>query len=328
MYLIFNFYIMKKIFLLLISIFILFSCSKDWGGKEVNNNWKSNSWVIKDQEIKTIYTSFYPIYFLTQSLIWKKVHVINLVPAGWEPHEYEPTLKQTAELQKSDLIILNWLGIESYEEKLRTSVWTGKIILLSEKLNNLIQFDTKKNDNEHGDENNWHNHWNIDPHTWLSPKVYKNLANILVIELEKAWYKDLDTTILLKLEELEKNYSLWMKDCEIKKLVTSHEAFWYLARDYWLIQYPVFGISPEEEPSAQDIAHVVDLIKKDTLHYIFSEAFVSRKFAETIKKETWIDILTLHPLESLSWDEEVAKEDYISIMSKNLEKLKIWLACK
>lgn len=328
MYLIFNLYKMKKIFVLFISVFILFSCGKDLQEKQVSNDWKINSWVLKNNEIKTIYTSFYPIYFLTQSLVWKKVNVINLVPVDWEPHGYEPTLKQTADLQKSDLIILNWLWMESYEEKLLASVWTGKVILLSEQLHNLIKLDDKKHSGEHEDEHNWHDHWESDPHTWLSPKVYINLANILVQELENAWFKDLDKTILLKLEELEKNYSLWMKDCEVKKLVTSHEAFWYLARDYWLIQNPVFGISPEEEPSAKDIVNLVNLIKNEKLNYIFSEEFVSTKFNETIIKETWVIFLTLQPLESLTSKDKIGKEDYISIMTKNLEKLKTWLKCK
>lgn len=316
---------MKKSLILILSLFVLFSCS--WNEQKTNG--VQSTWTeTKAQEIenkKTIYTSFYPIYFITKSLLWEEANVINLVPAWWEPHGFEPTLKQIANMEKSNLIILNWLWMESYEEKLLEKFWTWKIILASESLNNLIQIDEEW---EHKEEAHWHDHWNIDPHTWLSPKVYKEIASIIAVELEKAWFKNLDTNFLVKLDELEKNYRLWLQNCEVKKLVTSHEAFWYLARDYALLQHPVFGISPEEEPSAKDIANVVNLIKKEKLPYIFSEAFVSPKFTQTIKKETWVEILTLHTLESLSSDEEIAKEDYISIMKKNLEKLKVWLICK
>lgn len=318
--------IMKKILALLFTISILFSCGKNLGENTVKNdiNTANNSQVLENKKI--IYTSFYPIYFLTKSLLWDKAEVINIVPTWWEAHEYEPSLKQIWDLKKSDLIVLNWLWMESYEEKFIKSVWSWKIILLSEKIENLIKLDNKGHKDKH--KHNWHDHWNIDPHTWLSPKVYKNMANLLILELEKAWFKDLDKSILLKLEELEKNYDLWLKDCEVKELITSHKAFWYLARDYALVQHPVFGISPEEEPSAKDIANVVDLIKKEKLKYIFSEEFVSPKFAETLIKETWTIVLNLHTIETLTPDEELTKENYVSIMTKNLEKLKTWLKCK
>jgi len=322
---------MKKIFVLIASIIILVSC-----GKQLNESEIITDELSKEIQKKTIYTSFYPIYFLTNSLIWDEATVINLVPAGWEPHEYEPTLKQIGEIQKSDLIILNWLWMESYEAKLIESIWTWKIVLLSEKLDNLIKLNKEEHEAEHEneaehkteDEHHWHDHWDTDPHTWLSPKEFKKMANILVSELENAWFNNLDKSVLDRLDDLENKYNLWIKECEVKKLVTSHEAFWYLASDYWLIQHPVFWISPEEEPSAKDITSVIDLIKNEKLDYIFSEEFVSPKFAETIKKETWVTVLTLHPLESLSSDEEIAKEDYISIMEKNLEKLRTWLKCK
>ncbi len=325
---------MKKSLLLIIAFIIVVLVWIVWAGfykfNFTNDDIyiQTSSWVVKYEDLKRIYTSFYPINFLTKSLLWHNAEVINIVPTWWEAHSFEPTLKQIWELQKSDLIVLSWLWMESYEEKLIESVWTWKVVILSEKLNNLIKLDENELHDEHEEDNHWHEHWDIDPHTWLSPKVYKELANILVFELENAWFKDLDKSILLKLEELEKKYFLWLKNCEVKELVTSHEAFWYLARDYGLAQHPVFGISPEEEPSAKDIASVVDLIKKENLSYIFSEELVSPKFAETIIKETWITVLNLHPLESLTPEEELAKQDYVSIMKNNLEKLKTWLKCK
>lgn len=306
---------MKKILLIVISIFILFSCSTESKISEKE--------IVPNNTKKTIYTSFYPIYFLTKSLVWNEVNVVNLVPAWWEPHEFEPTLKQIADMQDSDLIILNWLWMENYEEKLLEKFWNSKIVLLSEELDNLIHLDEKKNE----EEKHWHEHWNTDPHTWLSPKTYLEMANKLDNELKNKWFKT-NTWVIEKIKELEENYEKWLSNCNVKQLVTSHEAFWYLARDFWLTQHPVFWISPEEEPTANDIKNVVDLIKKDDLKYIFSEEFVSVKFANTITQETWSKVLTLHPLETLSDNEEKSWEDYISIMNKNLEKLKTWLDCK
>lgn len=305
---------MKKIMfvvLLFLSVWIFTSCS-NWNWWEIIKS-EDNLEQVKKMEKPVIYTSFYPIYFLVKSLVWENAEVINLVPAWWEPHEYEPTLKQISEIWKSNLIVLNWLWIESYEGKLKQNVKNVPIIILNDKLDNIIKTD-------------WDSY--SDPHTWLSPKEYKQLANILIIELEKNWFLNLDKSILQKIDNLDTSYTEWLKNCSQKEIVTSHEAFWYLARDYGFSQHAIMWISPEQEPSLKDIAWVIDLIKKEKLKYIFSEEFVSTRFSDTVKKETWVQVLTLHPLETISSDEEIAKEDYISIMDKNLEKLKIWLECK
>lgn len=302
-----------KNFILVLFLFLISSCSPSEN-------------ISTPPSQKTLYTSFYPIYFLADSLIWNEVHLVNIVPPGWEPHDFEPSLKQVWEMQKADLIILNGLGMESYEEKLWESIGSGKIILVSEQLSNLIHLNETETQKEEKD-NKEHDHGNIDPHTWLSPKTYLQMAEVLSQELEKKWYNT-NTKILENLKTLDTNYETVLKNCTQKEIVTSHDAFWYLARDYGFQTHPIFGISPEEEPSAKDIADTIELIKTQKLTAIFTEEFVSPKFANTIKKETWVQVLTLHPLETLSNSEELEKKDYISIMNENLEKLKIGLNCK
>lgn len=312
----------KKITLSLLVLFswILFGCSDRINGGI--SDLKTEVSVVADD--KTIYTSFYPIYFLTKSLIGDQAKIVNMVSAGWEPHEFEPSLKQIWDMWNADMLILNWLWMEQYEEKLLQRFWTWKVYLLAENLSNLMKLDQG---DEHEHEKEHQHHWDTDPHTWLSPKVYYELGLILSKELESKWY-NINKSILDELQRLDESYSSWLVGCKVKELVTSHKAFWYLARDYGLSQYAVFGISPEEEPSAKDIKDVVDMIKEKKLQYIFSEPFISQKFSETIKKETWAEVYLLHPLETLSDEEEKAWEDYISLMKKNLEKIIIWLQCK
>ncbi|MDD2871866.1 MAG: zinc ABC transporter substrate-binding protein [Candidatus Gracilibacteria bacterium] len=328
---------MKKITILIALFFtiLLSSCNND--NQENAGITENDNQVIQNQESveqtkklekPVIYTSYYPIYFLTKSLIGGNAQVINLVPAGGEPHDFEPTLKQVAEMSKSNMIVLNGLGMESYEEKLLENVKNVPIVILSEELKDLIELEENQSEDIHEDENEGHNHGNIDPHTWLSPKQYLQLANILIEKLEKNGFTNLDKSILLRLETLDKSYTNGLMDCKQNQIVTSHEAFGYLARDYGFGQHAVFGISPEQEPSAKDIASVIDLIKKLKLNYIFSEEFVSPKFTDTIKKETGVTVLNLHPLESLSDIDENNNSDYISIMEKNLSLLTTGLECK
>ncbi len=306
---------MNKIIIMWILLMSLFlsSCSK----------WVQNDNVAQiNVKLKTIYTSFYPIFYITKELVWDSVNVVNLVPEWWEPHDYDPNLKTIEELSKWDLVILNGLWLERYEEKLVNTLKNTKILIASENLVNLISLNNnlKKSD--------WHNHWNVDPHTWLSPKTYIEITNVIIKELEKHWYNNLNKTILTSLGNLDKKFETELSICKRKEFITSHEAFAYLARDYNLKQNAIFGISPEEEPKAKDIANVIELIKKDKIPVIYSEKFISKKFIDTVQKETNTKVLELHPLETLESEELKNGENYITIMTKNLEALKQWLDCK
>lgn len=298
---------MKKSIIVISLIFYLFSCNVG----DTNENKIQN-------KNPVIYTSFYPIYFITKEIVWNWSNVINIVPNLWEPHEYEPTVKQIEWLINSDFIVFNGLWIESYQKKLLISLKKTPYIILWEQLKNTISLEEwEKNE-----------HWNIDPHTWLSPKTYSQMASVLFLEIEKNWFKNLDKSIIEQLNNLDKKYSENLAKCKRKEFVTSHKAFWYLARDYWLIQTAVLWISPEEEPSANDIANVVELIKSKSIPVIYSEKLVSPKFTNVVIKETWAKVLELNPLETITPEEEKAWENYISIMEDNLEKLLEWLDCK
>lgn len=338
---------MKKIFFSLLFIFVLISCTNDddLNVNQVNNNNEiidnNNEQKNSDENIekKVVYTSIYPIYFLAKSFLWNNAEVINITPSWWEPHHYEPSLKQIWEMWKANLIILNWLWLEPYEEKLIENLQEVNIVMISEKLSNLLSIEEHSHKEEHDVEHedheeehqNWeeyywdHDHWNIDPHTWLSPKLYLELANILYIELENNWFENLDKSIIQDLENLEIKYNEWLSNCKKDKIVTTHKAFWYLARDYWFEQKAILWINPEEEPSAKDITTIIDFIKEQNLNYIYSEKFLSQKLSDTVKNEVWINSLVLQTLETI-WEEK--DDNYITIMNENLDNLKIWLECK
>lgn len=295
---------MKKIFALLMISLLLFSCNNNVNNKET---WKE----VKINDSSKIYTSIYPIYFITKSLVWD-YNVINLVPDWWEPHEFEPNLKQISEINNSKLVILNWLWIEWYSQKLDEIAKNTIIYKISDKLDNLIK-----------DKN-----WNFDPHIWLSPKIMKKISEDLEIKLEKEWFISLNKDIITKLDNLDKKFTKELSNCKRKKIITSHIAFAYLARDYWFTQYAILWISPEQEPTAKNIANVVDLIKKEKISIIFWEELISPKFTDTLKIETNTEVLNLNPLETLTPEQEKIWENYITIMEKNLEYLKKWLECE
>jgi zinc transport system substrate-binding protein len=111
--------------------------------------------------------------------------------------------------------------------------------------------------------------------------------------------------------------------------VTAHEAFGYLARQYGLRQEGIAGIAPDEEPNAQRIADLSDLVRKDKITTIFTEELVSPKVADALAREAGgVKTETLNPLESLSDRESARHEDWASVMRTNLVKIRDALGCR
>ena len=75
-----------------------------------------------------VMSSFYPLHEFSQKVGQDKVDVKLLVPVGIEPHDWEPTIKDVQQMQKSDLIIINGIGFESWVDKLHEMNYQGVIV--------------------------------------------------------------------------------------------------------------------------------------------------------------------------------------------------------
>src|SRR3989338_8463852 len=65
----------------------------------------------------TVTTSFYPLYFFTTQIAQDKATVYNITPPGTEPHDYEPTTRDSIQLEKSRLVIINGAGLEPWADR-------------------------------------------------------------------------------------------------------------------------------------------------------------------------------------------------------------------
>lgn len=309
----------KKYVLLILAVILIFTttgCSKDTARIKDNN---VNS--VDEGNLK-IFTTFYPMYYITKEIVQDKADIINMIPAGVEPHDWEPTLKTMAELQNSDIFIYNGAGMERWAEKVIKNLDPQKTkIVEASKGIELIKGEEKEN---HGD----HDDGNYDPHVWVSPmNLKKEAQNVLNAIIEKdgeneAFYKENYNKLADSLDKLDSDIREVAKGFKGNIIVTSHEAFGYFAKEYGLIQIPIRGISPEQEPSPAKLAEIVKLCKKNNIKYVFVEKFVNPKFSKTIADEINGEVLTLNAAHGLTEEELKAGQDYITIMYENLESLK------
>jgi len=266
--------------------------------------------------------SFYPLYYFASQIGGDKAVVMNITPAGAEPHDYEPSTQDVARIEKSNLLILNGGKLEAWGDKIRDTLKGSlvQIVIAGESLAN-------QQVNEDG-------HMIQDPHVWLSPPLAAEEARVILEGFTRAdpansaYYQANYQHLLDRLTQLNKQYNTVLPTCRDKNIVTSHAAFGYLAKAYGLTQVPIAGLSPDAEPSSQQLVAIANFAKQNNVRYIFFESLVSPKLAQTIAQEVGAQTLVLDPIEGLSDDDIRQGKDYFSQMQMNLTNLKTALQCQ
>ena len=175
---------------------------------------------------------------------------------------------------------------------------------------------------------------NFDPHSWLDPVAYKTQAG-LVLEQMKLAFPDLADTFqanadvfMASLDKLDSDYEAAFGDngtCTNKTVAANHNAYSYIANRYDLQFVTVHGLDPEGEPSAADIAKVVEKISEDEISVLFVEEYTDTTAVNSIVDQTnGVTVQTLYTMELPPKD---SNDDYLSLMEKNLNSLKSGLGC-
>ena len=247
--------------------------------------------------------SFYPLAFAAEQVGGPGLNVENLTPPGAEPHDLELSPIDAAALRDARLVLL--LG-HGFQPQLEDAAGGGDNVL---RLLDTPGLDVLPNG---------------DPHVWLDPLRY---AKIVMRIGEALGREQAAAQLVSRLRELDAEYRSGLADCSRHEIVTSHEAFAYLAQRYGLEQIPITGLSPEAEPQPADLAHVVQLVEERGVTTIYYETLVSPRIAETVARETGATTAVLDPIEGLTKDEIAAGDDYFTRMRANLRALEEGLGC-
>ena len=259
-----------------------------------------------------------------------------MVPAGTEPHDWEPAATDIKNLEEADVFIYNGAGMEHWVEDVLASLENkdlkaveaskGLELLAGGEEAEATSEDQTETDSEAATDDQAEE-VSYDPHVWLSPKNAKQeMSNIkdALIEADPDHaeaYEQNYETYATKMDDLDAEYQEKLADTKSKDLIVAHEAFGYLCRDYGLNQVGIEGLSPDSEPDAKRMNEIIAFAKENNVKTIFFEELVSPKVAETIASEIGAKTAVLNPLEGLTDEEISAGEDYFSVMESNLEAL-------
>ena len=301
--------------LMLIAVFVLVGCGSD--AKRANS----------DSKI-TVYTSFYPMYDFTKKVGGDRVNVVNLVPPGMEPHDWEPAPTDIANLDKANMLVYSGAGMEHWVDKVVKSLKNDKLILVEASKGVTLLQGHDEDHHTHKPGESHSDHEAVDPHVWLDPMNAKKQMEAIKNGLAQADPKNADyyeanyKKYAMELDQLDKEFKETLSPLPRKEIIVSHQAFSYLAGAYGLTQESIRGISPDEEPDPARMTEIIRFAKERGVKVIFFEEMVSPKIAETIAKETGAQVMVLSPLENLTDEQVKAGDDYFSVMRRNLAALK------
>lgn len=266
----------------------------------------------KKPEPMKVTASFYPLAFISQEVGGKLVKVTQITPGGVEPHDYEPTPQDLAAISDSKVFIMSGYGIDGWADS------------VSQNLKNTIAVKATSKIEVNGD----------DPHVWLNPNNFSLEVEVIrdafvaADPLNAEKYKLNAAGLMNDLKAMDREFKEGLKECQLKEIITSHDAFSYMAGQYNFVSTPIAGISPEEEPSPKSLAELSDLAEKKNIKYIFFETLVSSKLADTIAEEVGAKSLVLNPIEGVTFEEAKMGKDYLVLMQENLKNLRTAMQCK
>jgi len=284
----------------------------------------------KDGKLDVV-ASFYPMAFLAEQIGGTHVSVESLTEPGQEPHDLEISAKQTARLEKADAIVYLKNLQPSVDAAVKQSSVKTKVDAASltslEKHGNEVgghaaEADHTKNDELAG----------LDPHIWLDPVRYSQVAQGVGKALEKADpdhaadYKKNTAALVAKLAALDTQFKTGLANTKTKVFITTHAAFGYLAERYGLTEEAINGLDPESEPSAARVKDLEKMAKADGVTTVFYETLVSDKTAKTIASDAKLKTDVLDPIEGIT--DKSRGKDYFSVQEANLKALRTALGTK
>ncbi|MFF0258106.1 metal ABC transporter solute-binding protein, Zn/Mn family [Streptomyces microflavus] len=291
--------------------------------------------------------SFYPMQFLAERIGGEHVAVTSLTKPGVEPHDLELTPRQIGSISESDYV-LYLKGIQPavddaiLQSGVKNTVDAATLTTLENHGSEVSGHDHGHEEEAHEDEGHeehaegdGHNHGEeggADPHIWLDPVKYAEVAKGVGKSLEKADpdhaadYKKNTEALVGELNKLNTAYETGLKNTATKTFITTHSAFGYLAERYGLTQQGIAGIDPEAEPSPARIQEIHTIAEKEKATTVFFETLASDRTAKTLAKDTGLKTGVLDPLEGITKKSQGA--DYIEVMESNLTALQKALGAK
>ncbi|CAN5428573.1 metal ABC transporter substrate-binding protein [soil metagenome] len=259
-----------------------------------------------------------------------RVEISSLVPPGGEVHTFDPTPSDAARIAQADLIAMNGLGLDEWLGDLASEAGAGNVPVV-ELAEDLDGVDYREAEDDHEGEAEEHEgeeeeHGPADPHLWLNvsyahmyvDRIAETLSEVdphgaTTYHANAATYRD-------QLDALESEIQAQFDTVpeENRRIVSFHEAFGYFAEAYGLEIVGTVVEAPGQDPSAGDVAALIEAIRDEDVRAIFSEVQFSDDLVQTIAAETEAEVVSDLYNDSLG---DPPVDSYEGLMRWNVEQI-------
>ena len=262
-----------------------------------------------------------------------KVSVVSLVPKGGEVHTFDPTPSDMTTLAQADLVVMNGLGLDEWiGQMIVDGGATAPVVELAEDLEGVSYLQSGE---EHAAEGSpatearpadgGHDAHGVNPHLWLNVAY----ASLYVDRIAEALAEvDPDDAATYRANAAAYQAELATVDGEIRaqiaaipgsdrRIVSFHEAFPYFAAAYGLEIVGTIVDSPGQDPSAGELARLVEAIKQSGARAVITEAQFSPELAETVASEAGVRVVRDFYNDSLG---DAPVDTYVAMMRWNAAK--------
>ncbi len=228
-----------------------------------------------------VLASFSIVADLVRQVGGERVNVRSLVALSQDPHDFEPTPNDVRRVMKAQLIVINGLGFEPWADRfLKVANFAGERLVASRGVKALSVRGA------------------VDPHAWQDVENVKlYIANIreALTKVDPRGASDYARNASLydrELDALHREIKAAFASIpkERRKIITSHDAFSYFGDAYDVVFVAPQGVSSIAEPSARDVARIIQQIREERIRAIFLENALPQRLARQISSETGVKI--------------------------------------
>jgi zinc transport system substrate-binding protein len=286
----------------------------------------------QEQEKITVVASFYPLYEFASRVVGDRAEVSSLVPAGVEPHDWEPTAEDVSRVRAADVLVINGAGFETWADDMEVKV----VVNTSEGIEFSYKGENEAGTDEHGHEvDEVAGGIGVNPHIWLDTMLAKHQIDKIRDAMARSdpanadYYNQNADRFTAELDSLDAFIRSELASCGKSDFIAFHDAFTHFSERYGLRQHSIHGVSPEGEILPQTMQQIIELANEFDINVIYSEDLIDSRLADTIANEIPDGkVLVLSPIEGIGNEEQAAGIGYIDKMKQNIANLKEGLECR
>ncbi len=308
--------------LLIVGLSLFVSGCTDSGDSRDNETTEQETGISGIDEPIIVAVSVVPQAEFVEKVGGDKIKTVVIIPPGADPHTYELSPKEVQEISKASMFVTVGVGMpfeEVWIDRFKTMNSGTLIVNCSSglELRELAKHDEKSGaeNEEESDED----HEGLDPHIWTSPANSKMMVEDIyegLVELDpenEAYYAQNRDAYLEELDALDARIRAKLEGREERNFMVYHPSWGYFAAEYGLTMIPVE--IEGKEPSAQDLAKLVDIAKEKKVKVIFVQTQFSTRSADVLAEEIGGEVVAVDPLAK----DYIANMDNVSdVFARNL----------